>query len=106
MKRSEKIANSAFRHLLGAILAIGATVTEATWGTALLLSNHTFMGFVLAVLTCATATLAVMIQREAWRLWKFSEREAEAERAEAIRPKIRLSVSEERRNRGLNNTHN
>lgn len=88
MTRSEKLSQSAFRHLLGGILATGATATEGIWATALLLSDQSITGFIMAVLTCATATLAALLLRESCRLMQTSIAIAEAEKRAAIRPRL------------------
>ncbi len=88
MKRSEKLSQSAFRHLLGGILATGATATEVIWATAMLLSDHTLTGFLMVVLACTTATLAALLIHESWRLIHASIAIAEAEKRAAIRPKL------------------
>jgi len=87
MKRSKRFLNEARRKLLWALAVFSAVCAGCVWSVVATMPEAS--GGVLAGGIAATGLSAVaLLLREAWRLWRMSEREAEWEWRSEVRPRL------------------
>lgn len=102
MRRSERLANYAFRRLAWAIVTVGATGTALIWSVALTLSKHVHVGALLGMVTIALGMGTWHLLAEAARLWKLVTEEEAHERLASIRPKLTFHSMNTARGTGRN----